>query len=100
MTRWLDLRRWGILESNIKSLGQAVYYAVPHTETTDLNGVTYKNNNCPVVYTAAQLAANPQSTYYTIDFEYDVAASVFNYDTYAWFPIPLGEVEQNPNLYK
>ncbi|MFI3304486.1 MAG: RagB/SusD family nutrient uptake outer membrane protein [Rikenellaceae bacterium] len=100
MTRWLDLRRWGILESNIKSLGQAVYYAVPHTETTDLNGVTYKNNNCPVVYTAAQLAANPQSTYYTIDFEYDVAASVFNYDTYAWFPIPLGEVEPNPNLYK
>ncbi|MFI3306791.1 MAG: RagB/SusD family nutrient uptake outer membrane protein [Rikenellaceae bacterium] len=100
MTRWLDLRRWGILGSNIKSLGQAVYYAVPHTETTDLNGITYKNDNCPVVYTAAQLAADPQSTYYTIDFEYDVAASVFNYDTYAWFPIPLGEVEQNPNLYK
>ncbi len=100
MTRWLDLRRWGLLESNLKNLSKAVYYAVSATETVGCDGITYTNNKYPVVYTASQFADNPQASYETIDFEYDIAASIFNYDTYAWLPIPLGEVQHNPNLYK
>ncbi len=99
MTRWIDLRRWGMLESNLKELSESVYYAVNSDGVTSPSNTSYTmSNNYGVVYNAAQMVANPGKASYTIDFEYDTSYQAFKYDTHAYYPIPLGEIEQNPNI--
>ncbi len=99
MMRWIDLRRWGMLESNLKELSESTYYAVNPDAVTAPDNTVYKmSNNYGVVYNAAQMAADPGRASYTIDFEYDTSYQNFNYNTHAYYPIPLGEIEQNPNI--
>lgn len=98
MMRWIDLRRWGKLESNFQKLSEATYYAINPGTLTAPDNTTYTKTNYPVVYNAAQIAANPGTAYEEVDYEYDLANAAFNYDSHAYYPIPLGEVEQNPNI--
>ncbi|MFR9546082.1 MAG: RagB/SusD family nutrient uptake outer membrane protein [Rikenellaceae bacterium] len=99
MMRWIDLRRWGMLESNLQELSESVYYAVNSGTVTAPDNTTYTmSTTYATVYNAAQMAANPGTTYYSIDFEYDTSYQNFRYDSHAYYPIPLGELEQNPNI--
>lgn len=98
MMRWLDLRRWGLLESNFKKLSESVYYAVNPATLTDYDGTTYSKSGYGVIYNASQMAADPQAWYETVDFEYDVSYLTFSYDRQAWYPIPLDEIENNSSI--
>lgn len=98
MMRWIDLRRWGMLESNLKKLSEATYYAVNGTVTT-ASGVTKSTTKNPIVRNAVQYK-NETTTGLTVDFEYDLPYSNFKYEDHAYYPIPMSELETNPNIFK
>ena len=87
--RFVDLRRWGIMKSNFEKLATEVYYL--HTYDPIL----------PSLKTKKKAHLKPESegtTTFKIE-DYREAASNFN-DSKAWWPIPLVEEQNNPNLYK
>lgn len=98
MMRWIDLRRWGMLESNFKKLSEATYYAVNGTVTT-ASGVSKSTKKNCIVRNATQYK-NETEVGITVDFEYDLPYNNFDYETHAYYPIPMSETETNPNLYK
>ena len=98
MTRWIDLRRWGMLESNFKKLSEAVYYAVnPSVITPEGKSINMHVTKFGVVRNAAEIKAHPQE-YRLIDFEYDKPYQMFDYERHAYYPIPMSEIEKNPNI--
>ncbi|MFR9543079.1 MAG: RagB/SusD family nutrient uptake outer membrane protein, partial [Rikenellaceae bacterium] len=98
MMRWIDLRRWGMLESNFKKLSEATYYAVNGTVTT-ASGVEKSTEKNSIVRNEVQYKSG-SSTGLIVDFEYDLSYNNFSYETHAYYPIPMSELETNPNIFK
>ncbi len=100
MVRWADLRRWGMLESNLQKLSEAVYYGVNSKVTTPAGKLlSMSADQFGVVRNQAEILANP-ATCKLIDFEYDLAYKTFRYEEHAYYPIPMDEIENNPNINK
>lgn len=98
MTRWIDLRRWGLLEERFKELSEAKYFAV-NEQIVAPNKKTYVMNSYGIVKNEAEMKLAPKDNK-LIDFEYDMAYKNFDYTRHAYYPIPMNEIERNPNLYK
>ncbi len=98
MMRWIDLRRWGMLESNFKKLSEATYYAVNGTVTT-ASGVSKSTTKNCIVRNEVQYKSGT-ATGITVDFEYDTPYNNFKYEDHAYYPIPMSELETNPNIFK
>lgn len=102
-TRWADLRRWGIIESNLAKISTDTYYGYTVTSLTmpdpDDTPSSYPNTTTsPIPQSAAQYLLNPLSTI-SLTSEYDGAAANYKAESHAYWPIPMSEVESNPNLY-
>ncbi len=101
MMRWIDLRRWGMLEDRFKTLSEAKYYGV--NEST---GLTCPDNTkvfmkeYGIILNESEFAAAVPSDYKEINYEYDLGYQSYlnNKDGIDYYPIPMGEIEQNPNI--
>ena len=99
--RWIDLRRWGIAQSNFDKLAGETFYAEKYTypERDPVTGVktgvmTTSGSNADI------LDVDPNITNNTviIDYEYKQAAVNFNPAVNNYYPIPLTEILRNPAL--
>lgn len=98
-TRWIDLRRWGIIDDNLDRLSNAVYYAEAYSYpardpiTGEKTGATTTKNNSSIV------DVDPgASGLNVIDYEYDEARTNYNSSLHDYYPIPLNEILRNPLL--
>ncbi len=114
-TRWIDMRRWGIIEDRFKDLADRTYYIGHFAGNTYLEDGTcnysgvYKNVEKLTSRWGAVLADTPYSDIdydtnplYVIDYEYDKTAlqvKAFDGDVYGYYyPIPSNEILTNSAL--
>lgn len=91
-TRWIDLRRWGMLGVNFQNLSNKTFYAKTVT-IKDLEGN-------PVTKFNSSITEDPgtASGLSIIDYEYDEKAANYNPELHDYLPIPLGEIMRNSNI--
>lgn len=87
--RWIDLRRWGKLESNFEKRAAETFWTADYAPK---DGSKVKWNS-----TITKIDPNDPNKAVAKDFEQ--AAINFKYDLHAWLPIPSTEIVSNPGLY-
>ena len=90
--RFLDLKRWGIIEENFKKLSEEVYYATTFFYVDSEGKNKSKWNSSLVV----ELPERPNPD--VIDFEYDIPYANYNPALHSTYPIPLTEINANTNI--
>lgn len=108
-TRWIDMRRWGVVEDRFADLADRTYYTGHFAGAWDgadgyagfiKNGValTQRWNSMLSMEPFADIDYD-ESTLYTIDYEYDKTALqivTFDKNRYNYYyPIPLNEIQTN-----
>lgn len=82
--RWIDMRRWGIIEDRFKTLSQEFYHIG-----------AYKERNGSILP-----GTNPSDSRINGGFaDYELAAENYKEAYHAYLPIPAMEETTNPNLY-
>lgn len=89
-SRFIDLRRWGIAKERYQELSKEVYYLGPRVvpgRTTPRWSAWLKKGH------------SPEDANYPELQDYEEAAANYQEDSSGYWPIPLLEEQNNPNLY-
>lgn len=89
--RWIDMRRWGITKQRFQELSEQTWYIGNFTYLDPATGETLTKKNC-------YLYKEEPSAYGIAINEYELAASNYIDDIHAYFPLPLSETLNNPNI--
>jgi hypothetical protein len=93
MTRWIDMRRWGITGQRFQDLADETYYAIDYAFITSSGNEQSKRASIvkaiPEDYTGISV---------TIDYEYDKAAANYNAEAHDYYLIPNNETGVNSSL--
>lgn len=91
--RFLDLKRWGVIEENFKKLSEETYYLLHYN---------YKNAAGKNAWRwFGSIVKDPGSQTYppkVVDYEYDIPYSNYNAELHSTYPIPLTEINANTNI--
>lgn len=90
--RWIDMRRWGIIEERFNELSQEVYY-VEDYQYLDQEGATKTKPLSHLVK-----GEKPEGSSSIVIKDYEQASENYKRQVHAYYPIPLGEILTNPNL--
>ncbi len=89
--RFIDMRRWGITKQRFQELSQQTWYIGNFTYLDPTTGETLTRKNC-FLYT------EEPATYGIAINEYELAASNYVNEVHDYFPLPLSETLNNPNI--
>lgn len=89
--RFIDLRRWGIAKERYTNLSKEVYHLAPRM----VPGVSKPKNRIWL-----RKGNSPENLFYPELQDYKLAAQNYDEARNGYWPIPLLEEQNNPNLYK
>lgn len=90
--RWIDMRRWGIIEERFNNLSQEEYYV------EDYSFVDQEGNTKIKPLSHLVKGEKPSDSNSIVIKDYEQAAENYKAEVHAYYPIPLGEILTNPNL--
>ncbi|NJB85419.1 tetratricopeptide (TPR) repeat protein [Lewinella marina] len=88
--RAIDLRRWGITQQRFRELAERKFSVVDYDYTAE-DGSTVTHRESLLVEGEATPSGTPIV-------EYELTAENYNPDVHAYYPIPLGEVQNNSSI--
>lgn len=94
MTRWIDIRRWGITSEIFNKRSQETFYAIDYT-FTNTRGEEQTVQQASVV---KEVPADYVSKFATIDYEYDQTTLNYNASVHDYFAIPSNETIPNSEV--
>ena len=89
--RFIDMRRWGITKTRFEDLAKQTWYFGNFTYLDPLSGEERTKSKC-------YLYESEPSTYGLEYTEYVLAAQNYNPDDHDYFPLPIDETLNNPNV--
>lgn len=99
--RWNDLRRWGIIKSNLTKLAATKYYFNGYEFLNSASVITRSTisispDSIPLVY----MASGVQKKLLPIveNYEYTISASSYVPESHDYLPIPMSEITSNSAL--
>jgi len=90
--RWIDMRRWGIIEERFNELSEEEYY-VEDYQYVDSEGNTQTNPLSHLVK-----GEKPEDSESIVIKDYVEASKNYKEEVHAYLPIPLGEILTNPHI--